>query len=41
MDKEKVARGEWSLAELYADYDDPRFTADVAELDRLIQRMEE
>ena len=41
MDKERVAKGEWSLAELYADYDDPRFAADVAELDRLIQKMEE
>ncbi len=40
MDKEKVLKGEWSLAELYADYDDPRFTADVAEMDRLIEEMD-
>ncbi len=40
MDKEKVLKGEWSLAELYADYDDPRFTADVAEMDRLIEQMD-
>ena len=32
MDKEKVQKGEWSLTELYTDYDDPRFTADMAEL---------
>ena len=40
MDKEKVLKGEWSLAELYAGYDDPRFTADVAEMDRLIEEMD-
>ena len=36
MDKEKTLKGEWSLAELYADYDDPRFAADTEELERLI-----
>ena len=41
MDKEKVLNGEWSLAELYAGYEDPRFTADVTEMDRLITRMDE
>ena len=41
MDKEKVLKGEWSLAELYAGYEDPSFTADVAEMDRLIARMDE
>ena len=41
MDKEKIAKGEWSLTELYADYDDPRFAADTAELDRRIARMDE
>ncbi len=35
MDIEKVKNGEWSLAELYADYDDPRFRADMDELDKL------
>ena len=38
MDKEKVLKGEWSLTELYEGYDDPRFAADMAELDRLIER---
>lgn len=39
MDKEKVQKGEWSLTELYTDYDDPRFTADMAELDKLIETL--
>ena len=41
MDKEKVLHGEWSLAELYESFEDPRFAADVAEMDRLIARMDE
>ena len=41
MDKEKTAKGEWSLAELYTDYDDPRFAADTAEMDSLIQKLDE
>ena len=41
MDKEKVLHGEWSLAELYEGYEDPHFAADVAEMDRLIARMDE
>ena len=41
MDKEKVMKGEWSLAELYTNYDDPRFAADMSEMDRLIARLEE
>ncbi len=41
MDKEKVLKGEWSLAELYSDYDDPRFAADMAELDEIIRTMDE
>ncbi len=41
MDKEKIARGEWSLTELYTDYDDPRFAADTEELERLIALADE
>ncbi len=41
MDTEKMKKGEWSLAELYGGYDDPKFTADAAELDRLIERSDE
>ena len=37
MDKERIAKGEWSLAELYKGYDDPCFTADMAELDKRIE----
>ncbi len=40
MDIEKVKNGEWSLTELYEDYDDPRFAADTAELDRLIEQLD-
>ncbi len=41
MDKEKMNKGEWSLAELYGGYDDPRFAADVSELDKLIDLADE
>ena len=37
MDKEKVQKGEWSLTELYTDYDDPRFAADMAELEPFLK----
>ena len=41
MDIEKVKKGEWSLTELYNSYDDPLFSADMAELDRLIALADE
>ncbi len=40
MDTEKVKNGEWSLAELYNDYDDPRFAEDLQEGDRLISLLD-
>lgn len=40
MDTEKVKNGEWSLAELYNDYDDPRFSEDLQEGDRLISLLD-
>ncbi|MBR2716987.1 MAG: peptidase M3, partial [Oscillospiraceae bacterium] len=40
MDIEKVKNGEWSLTELYEGYDDPAFTADLREIDRLISLAE-
>ena len=38
MDIEKVKNGEWSLTELYAGYDDPKFAADMALADALLLR---
>ena len=40
MDTEKVKNGEWSLAELYGGYEDPRFDADWKEGEKLIALMD-
>ena len=37
MDIEKVKNGEWSLTELYAGYDDPKFASDMALADELLK----